>query len=113
MPLQMNLLRQLFLLTSGIGIAIAAVVVGGLAIGGAFSWSGFAHIILILALVVGVLEVVIVHRALRVTHVRGPLASWRFNEHTQGCSVALVVALIALGLLTCGGIVEWLVEWNP
>lgn len=113
MPSPLNLLRQVFLLTAGIGVAIVALVVGGLAMGGAFSWSGFARIILLLALVAGALEVLIVQRALRVTHVRGPLASWRFTDPTQGCSAAFVGALIALGLLACGGIVEWLVESNP
>ena len=54
----------------------------------------------------------VVQRAVRVSHVRGPLASWRLTDRTQGCSVALLGALIALGLLVCGGIMEWLVEWN-
>lgn len=109
---RMTILRQLFWLTLGIGVTIVAVVVAGLTLGGMMSPVWLARGILVSALVVGALEVVIVQRAWRVREVYGPLKSWRLTDRTQGCSVALLGALIALGLLACGGIMEWLVEWS-
>lgn len=106
------LVRDLLALALGIGLAIVLMVAGALQMGGAFSWIWFARAILVSAVVVIAIEIFILQRARRVTHVRGPLMSWRRVDQTQGCSIALLGALIALGLLACGGLMEWWLEWK-
>ncbi len=109
---RMFLLRELFLLAIGVAGVIVLSVASALTLGGMFSWVWFARAILICALVFSALEFLVIQRALRVTHQRGVLSMWRVNDRAQGCTVALVGALIAASLLLCGGLMEWWVEWK-
>jgi hypothetical protein len=59
-----------------------------------------------------VLEVIVVQRSLRVSHVRGPLGTWRIADRTQGCTVALLGGVLVVGLLVCGGLMELLFDWR-
>ncbi len=106
------LVRDLLVLALGGSFLIVLVVAGVLLLGGAFSWIWFARAIVLSAVVIGSAQMFVLSRALRTTHVQGPLASWRRVDSTQGCSIALLGALIALALLFCGGVMDWWLEWR-
>jgi hypothetical protein len=105
-------LRDCVLAALGVGLAIVLIVVFGLTMGGMFSWVWLARAMLVTAMITGILEFFVLSRALRVRHVRGPLSSWRRNDPTQGCTVALLGGLIAIGLVLCGGVMDWWLEWK-
>lgn len=105
-------LRDLFLFALGVSIGIVLLVALVLKMGGMFSWTGFARALLVSALLTCVIEMLVARRAFHVTIVRGPLDAWRTTDRTQGCSFAMLGALVALGLLVCGVIMEWLLEFQ-
>lgn len=110
MSSRMFLVRQMFLLALGISAAIVFIVAVGLSVGGMFSLVWFARAIFVTALVVGGIELLMIPRTLRVNHMRGPTATWRHTDRSQGCSVLLLGALIMVGLLACGSLMVWWLE---
>lgn len=107
-----NWVRDCVLIALGVGAAIFGIVILGLAMGGAFSWVWLARAMLVTAMAAWALEFFVLTRALRVRHVRGPLTAWRRTDSTQGCTLALFGALVATGLLLCGGVMDWWLEWK-
>ncbi|MBI4670511.1 MAG: hypothetical protein HY741_02425 [Chloroflexi bacterium] len=107
-----ELLRQTLLLASGSGIVIALLVAGGLWLSGAFSPVLFARWIVIVGAVIAIVEVMILQRVLCTTTVRGFGATWRRADRMQGCSAALLVGMIVLGLFVCGGLLDWWLEFH-
>lgn len=107
-----ELVREMLLLTLGSGIVIVLLIAGALWFTGAFSWLTFARWILIAGAIIIIVEVFIILRVLRVTSVRGSGATWRRADRMQGCAAALIVGLIMLGLLVCGGVLDWWLEFR-
>lgn len=112
MASRMDLVRELVLLALGVGVLILVIVAAVLSLGGAFSLPFFARTIFVLGFAAVPLELFILVRALRVSQVRGPFATWHTTDRTQGCGVAILGALVALGLVACGGLLEWWLEFR-
>jgi hypothetical protein len=84
----------------------------GLAVTGNFTWIWLARAILVSAVLFCLLELAVIPRVVRVNQVRGPLGSYRLTDRTQGCTLALLGACLAVGLLFCGAVFDWLLEWQ-
>lgn len=112
MPSRSELVRQMLALTIISGIVIVLLIAGALWLTGAFSWVTLARWILIAGAVIAVGELFIMLRVLRVTSVRGSGATWRRADRMQGCTAALIVGLIVLGLFACGGLLDWWLEFR-
>lgn len=110
MSSRMFLLRQMFLLAFGIFAAIVLMVAAGLAAGGLFSLVWLGRAILVMAAVVGGVELLLIPRTFRVNAIRGRTASWRLTDRSQGCSVLLLGAVITMGLFACGSMMVWWME---
>lgn len=109
---RLRLVFDLVLIACLVGGVIVLGISGVLVVGGAFSWVWLARLILVAAIVALVVEVVVLQRSMRVNHVRGPLGTWRLTDRTQGCTFALLGGVLVVGLLLCGGILEFLSEWR-
>lgn len=107
-----TLLREMFLLAGAIGILFVLVVVGALVFSNSFSWLWLARIILAGALVCALFEGIMLVRATRVSHALTPFSTWRRIDQARGCSLALLFGIVTFGLLLCGVLMEWLVEWR-
>lgn len=105
------LLRDLCLCALGIGVGIVLLVAFVLLLGGLFSWMWLARGVFMTALVMCLVEGIIFQHARRVTLLPGPLTAWHRNDPMQGCSFAILGAVVALGLLVCGGLMEWWLEF--
>lgn len=105
-------LRDLLFLAAGIGGMIVLLLAGALTLGGAFSWLWFARALMLSGLILCIIEVVLLGRLRHVNHVRGPLTSWRRQDRMQGCSLAMLGAVIIVGMLACGGLMDWVLEFR-
>jgi hypothetical protein len=102
----------MLLIVVGVLTAVLLVIAALLTLGGSFSPIWFARGLLLAGLVTIAVELLILPRALRVEHVRGPLATWRRQDRTQACSFIVLGALVGFALLFCGGIMEWWLEFR-
>ncbi|HZQ09975.1 MAG TPA: hypothetical protein VFD70_25590 [Anaerolineae bacterium] len=106
-----NVVMGEFLLVAlGIASLVALSVALVLYLGGAFSWMWYAHAILTIGVLTCLFEIVILQRVLRRKPVVGALTKWRRIDRTREYSLALLVGLLALALLACGGMMEVLAE---
>jgi hypothetical protein len=105
----MDLVRELLFLAVGVSALIVVIAAVVLTVSGVFSLPLFARTIFLLGFVAVPVDLFIHARALRVSQVRGPFTTWHMTDRTQGCGVAMLGGLVALGLLACGGLLElWL-----
>ncbi len=104
--------RDALLAAFGICVVIALALVGGLWLGGAFSWLWFARWILIIALIVGLIETLVLLRALRARRVETHNFGLRHSDRTAGCTAAVLIAFVIFGLTVCGVALEWLIEFR-
>ena len=107
-----QLLRDVLVLAAGVFFIVVVVIGSALVLGGMFSWVWFARVLFAIAVMFALLEFFILLRAMRVSHVMTPLLMFRRVDQTQGCSVALLGALITAAMLLCGGLLEWVLEWK-
>ena len=103
-----ELVREMVLLALGIGLTIALTVAGVLWLGGLFTWLWYERAILAAALFIVAADVMVLPRILRTSPMRGPLYMWRRTDRTQGCSVALLIGMVALSLMLCSALLNGL-----
>lgn len=112
MSTRSEFLRDAFLLAGGIGIFIGLGVGAGLWLGSAFSLLLFARLLLMTGLLLAPLEFFVLRRTFRPhTLAVTTTGMWR-ADRTQGCTLALLIGLVLLGLLTCGGFLEYVLEFR-
>ncbi|MCC7164315.1 MAG: hypothetical protein IT331_17600 [Anaerolineae bacterium] len=109
---RLKLVFDLLLMALVLGGLIVLGISGTLLVSGTFSWVWLARLVVVAALLALAIEAVVLRRSLRVTHVRGPLGSWRMNDRTQGCTLALLGGVLVAGLMVCGVLMEYLFEWQ-
>lgn len=102
--------RDALVAALGICVGIAVFVVAGLWLSGAFSLLWFARVILVAALAVGLLEVLVLLRTLRERRVLRNGYGLYGSDRTAGCTAAVLIAFVILGLFVCGGLLEWALE---
>lgn len=102
--------RDALLAAFGICAAIALLIVAGLWLTGAFSWLWFARIILGAALTVGLLEGLVLLRAMRAQRVLRNGYGLYGTDRTAGCTAAVLIAFVIVGLMVCGVVLEWVLE---
>lgn len=102
--------RDALVAALGICIVIALLVVAGLWLSGAFSWLWFARVILAAALLAALVEGFVVLRALGERRVQARSFGLRRSDRTAGCTAAVLLAFIVLGLAFCGALLEWMIE---
>jgi hypothetical protein len=107
-----DLVREMVVLATALVSAFALGAAVVLALGGAFTLVWFARALLLGAVFIGGVVFLLLQRAARVTHVQGPLTTWRRAERTQTCSIAVLCALVGLSLFVCGGLLEWWLEFR-
>lgn len=109
---RLRLVFDLVLIAGTCAAAIILIIGGALMVSGTFTWVWLARLILIVAVLALVVEVIVVQQSLRVNHVRGPLGTYRLTDRTQGCTFALLGGVLVTGLLVCGGVLEFLLEFR-
>lgn len=102
-----ELVRDMALLAVMIVAAIAVLLAGALWFGGVFSWIWLARGMLVAAGLIAALELLFLERVWSTAAVRGGCATWRRRDRTQGCSIALVLGLVAGALVICGAALWW------
>jgi hypothetical protein len=112
MSARRTLVREILRLSLLIGVLVVILIGAALLVSGAFSLVWFARIVFGVAFGSAIVELLILQRAMRVSHVRGPLATWRNTDRTQGCGIALLGALVVMGLMLCGVLMEWWAEFR-
>lgn len=105
-------LREIFFFAGAIGIFVLALLVGVLFFSNALSMLWLARAIFVSALLFVLVECFLLLRVTRVSHALTTHATWRRNDQAPACSLALLLGIVALGLLGCGVLMEWLLEWR-
>ena len=104
--------RDALLAALGVCALIALLVVGVLWFSGAFSWLWFARVILAAALLAALVEGIVVLRALGERRVRTHSTGLRRADRTPGCTAAVLLMFVVLGLAFCGALLEWVIEFR-
>lgn len=104
--------REAFIAAAGIGVVIVASEALGLWWFGAFSWIWFARLVLIAAGIALALVLLILLRNARRQKMYFSVNGPRRIDHTQGWTLAFLIGAVAVGLFVCGGLLEWLFEFQ-
>jgi hypothetical protein len=110
MDSQKILIGELLMIAFGIGAFIAGVIGFFLWVEGGFTWLWYARAIFAFGLLILAGEGMVLPRVLRTSPIRGPLNSLRRQDRMPTCSFALLLGLIAFGLLACGGVMNLMVQ---
>jgi len=102
-----QILKDLALYATGLGLITAALAGGVLWLGGAFSFAWLARTILAIAVVFALLELVVLVRTISAGHIHTPHTSWRRVDKLPGYSMALLLGLLIVELLFCGVLFGW------
>ncbi len=109
---RLKLVRDLVVFSGAFAVIVVLLLALGLAVVGNFTMIWLARSILVTAVALFALDLVYINQAARVRQVRGPLGSYRLKDRTQGCTIALLGGVLAVALLLCGAVMDWLLEWQ-
>ena len=105
---QKVIVGELLMIALSIGALIAGLVGLLMWAEGAFTLLWYGRAIFGFGLIVLLAGLLILPRILRTSPVRGPLTTWRRADKMPACSFALLLGLVAAGLLLCGGVMDLL-----